>query len=292
MQPGSRKNATDLITSSKQKFTLSQSRLRRGLCELALLSLQGSLEDGLRSYLLLHHHPAARGDVPTLLAALGAYPPRPLAHADARQVRRMALLWQRVAQGEAATLTSESLIDYQQQVASLLQRYGILVVPTSSAPATADQRTSPPIPPDEQRIPWRRMLQQAAILATLLLLLLLVGAAASLAVSQVLAQQRGEPGPLDTIELLAPATPLQPAPPTAPRLAPGQTVIVRADLGHDLALLTRPGSAEGNPPRFYLSPGTAVHVTDGPIIINGSDWWQVSAINQRGWCQGRDLAQP
>ncbi|NJL33262.1 MAG: hypothetical protein HC893_04640 [Chloroflexaceae bacterium] len=76
---------TSLIASSKEKYRLCQARLNRGWIELALLSIHGSLEDGLRSYLLLRHLPAPQGEWDALLRQIQTH--GELAEADQSTAR-------------------------------------------------------------------------------------------------------------------------------------------------------------------------------------------------------------
>jgi uncharacterized protein YraI len=68
-------------------------------------------------------------------------------------------------------------------------------------------------------------------------------------------------------------------------LAPGRQAFVRRDLGSDLPLRTQPGDTADSSIRLYVGPGTAVRVIDGPVTVQGTDWWQIRALNQTGWCR-------
>jgi hypothetical protein len=281
--------ATELIASSKKKYALAQARLRRGLIELALLSLQGSLDDALRSYLRLRKHPAAHADWPTLLTAFQADASPPLSEEEARDLHDMRQLWQRVVVGEACNLTEESAAAYQRFVAGLLMRYGVLVV--------APDAPVPDSPLLEQLASewslgawWARWRARASSTFVLLLVAVCVaGAATSLALTrpqsmedtlsraskqlpQLASQQ---PGNTATDETAIP-------PPDV--LFPGRTAHVRRSASEGLALHARPGEAPDNPVRLILSPDSEVRLIDGPLTVDGSEWWLVRAANQEGWC--------
>lgn len=284
---------TDLLASSKQKFILSQARLRRGLVELTLLSLQGSLQDGLRSYLLLHGHPSARADFAALREALASAASLRLEEEEASRIQHMEQVRSRISEGEAVTLAYESLADYQQFVARLLLRYGVLVVVpdqerTGSQPFASAAFSHVSAPP---RLHSTSPLSRVA--AALLVLLLLAVLAATIIISRPAAAWNFWQLPAPSIS--SPGT-VQPAASPAPTrlppdaLAPGRTAYVRTGNSSDLALRAQPGSASDNPIRLYLSADTVVQVIEGPVQTEGTDWWKVRVANQEGWCAGTFLA--
>lgn len=291
---------TDLITSSKTRFTLGRARLRREQYELALLSLHGSLEDGLRAHLTLHSSPAANGDWPALLAALLADPWQPLTPSEVERIGHMQRLHALVAQGDPVTLTAQSVNAYQHFVAALLARYGVLVVAPESAPPPERQAAAPRSAPA-----WRRY--RTHLLPILIILaIFVVGAATTIVLQQ--SRERSPPVSIQTavptdaalvtmgaapITTLTTAPALAPAAPTvAPpgALAPGRTAVVANTVGTGgLALRTQPGTAASIPVQIYLLAGTQVEVVGGPLEADGYTWWQVRAANQTGWCAGAFL---
>ncbi len=266
----------DLLQSSKQKYSLSQARLRRGHLELTLLSLCGSLEDGLRGHLLLHGKAVARDDWPTLIARLREDSTHPLTHEEADQLQRLYALWRRLSYGEAVTITEERVTGHVQFAAQLLPRYGVLVV----APERHDLST--------ESAEWRRSTEQTAawqrrvrlLLATVGILLVL------LAVGTVL-WQVGLPALAD---MPSDETTREESG-TAPRLdsgrnslQPGRTAYIQpTEDNQRVALYADPGSSDARP-LVYLSPGTAVQVVEGPVEAEGVQWWKVRVVNQEGWC--------
>lgn len=117
-----------LIASSKQKFMLAQARMHREMRELVLLSLQGALTDAFRSYLALRNHAAAQAPFAVVLDVLLEDSNNPLQHDECEQIRRMQKVQQRIATGGAVTLATDTIVAYQQLVALLMARYGVLVV--------------------------------------------------------------------------------------------------------------------------------------------------------------------
>ncbi|NJP06247.1 MAG: hypothetical protein HC837_11790 [Chloroflexaceae bacterium] len=93
---------TDLIESSKRKFALSQARFRRQQIELGLLSLQGSIKDGLRAHGILYGLAGATDDWATLLDNLEAAS-EPLSHDHTYRLRRLHLLCEEISHGDTVT---------------------------------------------------------------------------------------------------------------------------------------------------------------------------------------------
>ncbi len=279
---------TDLMRSSKEKFTLGQARLRRGLVELTLLCLYGSLEDGLRAYLLLHGRAVARGDWPEMIALLRGDEDLPLTLEEADQLQRIYTLWNRIAIGEAVTLTEESVAGYQHLASVLLARYGVLVVVPETRTHAPSAYTAVPTPLNANH--WWRQLRSPVMVLLAAAVVLGLGALTFISVNQSFALRGGIS--FDTVLTPAPAdTEGRSTPITTERyvLAPGRVAYVRADLDEDLALRARPGNADDNPVRLYLTPNTAVQIIDGPVERGNQDWWQVRAFNQQGWCRGAAL---
>lgn len=285
-----------LIDSSKQKYTLSQSRLRRDWFELSLVSLHASLEDGLRSFLLLQQLPAERGDWQGIIERLSAYERRPLSAAEVDRLHQIHALHTRITRGESVTLSADSVLHYRQFAARLLIRYGVLVVePASDTPLRAQ---SPGDPSAASSLSGARRLWQRTSAErnqrTLLVLLVLL-ASASLTLALVNRWQPLEPFSRPSAAADAPANASPPAAsPTASsssRLAPGTLAYVVADLEGqpELALQATPGNQSVPTIRLSLAPGTAVDVLAGPVLIDGAEWWQVRAFNIDGWCAARWL---
>lgn len=283
---------TDLLNSSKKKFTLGQARLRRGQIELMLLSLYGSLEDGLRSYLLLHGHTAAREDWMAMLEALGDDATRPLLAAEYDRLQRIANLRTQVVEGEAITLTEDSAFHSQEFACNILRRYGIVVVvperDTGQESALA-RRASPSRP---TRADWQGAEQPDAHkrLRVLVLALLVI-----VAVPLIWFRLYGMPAPASRLSDFPAASgvaALATSEPPAATSTPPQpflvqrTAFVRRDIGGDLALRAQPGDALDNPIQMYIAPDTAVQIITGPVHLDAVDWWQVSVANQVGWCPG------
>lgn len=133
------KSAADLMARSKSKFALARARLSQRHIELALLSLQGSLEDTLRGHLLLRRNPAAAAEWETLLAALqDDAEQHPLSREESERLRRFHLLCSRIASGEAVTVPPERVTAYQTFFATLMARYDVLVI-TSDADVASNQ---------------------------------------------------------------------------------------------------------------------------------------------------------
>jgi hypothetical protein len=282
----------DLAGRSKKKYTLSQARQRREQVELTLLSLVGSLEDGLRSYLLLHGHPAAGARLPDLLPPLQEDSRHPLKPDEAARVRHMLDIWRHIVDGEAVTLTHESVCEYQEFVSALLLRYGVLVVSPESRPQPRGTIASLPRPPAYHEQPQR--LRPRWIIAALLVLICLASAATAYAISHSPAT-RAVFEELTTPDSTLPAVGMPDGSDSPAReqptdtLAPGQLAFVRGDIGDDLALRAQPGLGPDSPILLYLSPNTAVQVIDGPVRIGDVHWWQVRVANRQGWCPGRFL---
>lgn len=287
MDRDSEKAPIDLLNSSKKKFTLGQARLRRGQIELMLLSLYGSLEDGLRAYALLHGYASARSDWSTLLLSLAEDTNSPLSQGEYERLQHIAHLRNQIVQGDTVTVTEESAISGQQFACTLLRRYGVLVVATelttlpSSAREAASQSGKRPVQP------WERPPAKAPVaLLTILLVGLVAAAFFWLAgvryVPDLSGAARQTSGPMPTQVATPPPTPADP-------LLNQRTAFVRATLDEDLALRAQPGDAPDNTVQMYIAPDTAVQIISGPVHLNGVDWWQVSAANQSGWCPGEFL---
>jgi hypothetical protein len=279
---------TELMQRSKEKFVRSQARLRREQIELTLLSLYGSLDDGLRAYLLLHGQAVAPDNWPDLIPLLREDAKHPLTRDEAHQLQRIHRLHGQIARGEAVTLAMESTTAYQQFAATLLPRYGVLVVAhdmggRSAALTEAERWWRPSTRPAFLRRHARTLRRS---LAALLALGAVVSVALVLALNPPAALEPWlRPGATSASQSAAPPGP------TASALMPGRTAFVRADLGRDMALYDEPGASDAESIQLYLRPDTAVQIIDGPIQVNDTTWWQVRAMNMSGWCRG-DWLEP
>jgi hypothetical protein len=258
---------------------LSQARLRREQIELTLLSLYGSLDDGLRAYLLLHGQPVAPDNWPDLIAHLRDDAKHPLTRDEAHQLERIYRLHGQIARGEAVTLATESITTHQQCAAALLLRYGVLVVAheiggRTAAITEAERWWSPDNRPAFLRRHRRALRRAFAALLTL---------AAVVSVAFVLLLN--PPAALEPL-LRPDTTSANPTPgPTASAIMPGRMAFVRADLGRDMPLYSKPNASDTESIQLYLRPDTAVQIIDGPLEIQGATWWQVRAMNMSGWCR-------
>lgn len=293
-------SAADLARRSKEKFTLSQGRLRRDQNELGLLSLYGSLTDGFCSYLVLHRQTPQSDDFAALLEQLQADTAHPLQANEVTQLEQLRQHHARIMAGEALTLPAERYQAYQQLVAHLLHRYGVLVASSETAitsrGTTKKWQSSPgdglfSVDSNQPRryLPLAVGVALVALVGFLIVQLSLVGLTGVAELSSQLGTSGAEV--TDTTQPASPsrgqdtvATPLADA-----RFTAGQTVYVRADLEDDVPLRVEPGTASDNSVRLYLAPETAVQVVDGPTRLSGANWWQVRAFNQVGWCREDEL---
>lgn len=270
---------TELARSSKEKFVLGQARLRRGHIELTLLSVYASLDDGLRSYLLLHGRPVASDDWPSLIGLLRADEELPLTRPEADTLERIYSLWLRIIHGESVTLTLESIQEYQQLASTLLLRYGVLVVAPETSRPLSDPAMLSSLEIDAGRR-WQRW-RPALNLLLVLVVILFVGVGGILVFTSDFASGDSPRQPAST-GTSQPTDALSPAPPED-TLAPGRTAFVRASLEDDVALRASPGS--DNRVVVYIGPDTAVRIIEGPVQEDSSEWWKVQALNQEGWCR-------
>lgn len=279
----------DLIARSKSRFTLSQARARRGQLELALLSLRGSLSDALRSYLLLHQHPAAAGAWPDMIAAVQGDPLQTLDDASADQLVRIERICTRITAGDAVTLTATSMTSYQQLAAELLNRYGVTVI----APEHALPDLALSLPTHEEE-GWQRY-RSRWLPWLAIVLIFIVGAATTISLQQTRSQPAAAPSAAPQTTITAPITTLGPQPtltaaPAGPAVTvTGQVAYVRPNDGESLALRAEPGTGAGNPVLLYLEPGTRVEIIGGPVEADTYTWWQVRVANREGWCAGEFL---
>jgi hypothetical protein len=287
----------ELIATGRDKFALSQARLRQRQTELALLSLLGSLEDVLRAHLLLHQqNPAA--DWFKLLEALCVDAAQPLSRDEVARLYRMHRLRTRIVRGESVTLTYDTIVQHQQFVAELLARYGVVVIPPESVPNSLLPQRFPNLSGSKPAF-WQRYRIHLAP-SLMIVLIFLIGATATVFLQQARSNQPATVvRPTMTLDVQIstadpdPAAPPAVAPtPTVPPvdgLAPGRTAFVRPDISGGLALRAAPSSNPDVPIQTYLSGNTAVQVLDGPIEADGYTWWQVRTANQEGWCAGEFL---
>jgi hypothetical protein len=281
----------ELIAGGRNKFALSQARLRQRQTELALLSLLGSLEDVLRAHLLLHQQTAVT-DWFKLLEALCVDATRPLSRDEVARLYRMHRLRTRIVRGESVTLTYDTIVQHQQFVAELLARYDVVVIPPESVPNSLLPQRFPNLSGSKPAF-WRRYRIHLAP-SLMIVLIFLIGATATVFLQQARSNQpaAGVPPTMTLTVQISTAGP-DPAPtPTVPPvdgLAPGRTAFVRPNISGGLALRAAPSSNPDVPIQTYLSGNTAVQVLDGPIEADGYTWWQVRTANQEGWCAGEFL---
>ncbi|NJM05576.1 SH3 domain-containing protein [Candidatus Gracilibacteria bacterium] len=319
---------TDLLASSKIKYTLGQARLRRDQRELALLSFHGALEDALRAHLLRWRSPAATEAWAGMLGALRDDLEAPLAPRDIERVQQLHELRMRIARGEQVTVTSETVGEYHQLCASLLPRYQVLVVaaddivPLDAARGVSARRARLPDAPqpdlerEELRFErWRSMLTPLLIVVSIFL----IGASISIGLQQI---RSGALQSSPTLVVLTPGTAqattnnpittIQPAPtlpvatvPGAPvatsveaqptttvvapnELAIGRIAYVRAEVQGGLNLRDQPSTTANIV--AVLSPNSqAGPIVNGPVEAENFIWWQVSVGNEQGWCVGEFL---
>jgi hypothetical protein len=314
---------TDLLTSSKGKYTLGQARLRRDQRELALLSFHGALEDALRAHLLRWRSPAATEPWANMLTALCDDVEVALRPREIERLQGLHELRMRIARGEQVTVTSETVAEYHQLCASVLPRYQVLVVaaddiaPLDAARDIGERRVRRPDPKqvlerDEARSArWRSILTPLLIVVSIFL----IGASISIGLQQIRsgalqssptlivltpAAPVGERSPITTIQpaptlpiatvpvLTAPTT-IQTQPtitvPAPGELALGRVVYVRADVQGGLNLRDQPSTTANIV--AVLEPNTqAGPIVNGPVEAENFVWWQVSVGNQQGWCVG------
>lgn len=236
------KSAADLMARSKNKFALARARMSQRHIELALLSLQGSLEDTLRGHLLLRGNPAAAVEWETLLAALqDDEEQHPLSREEAERLRRFHLLCSRIASGEAVTVPPERAIAYQTFFATLMARYGVLVVTSETdtasnqanldMPFAGEESTEPepePQPADTaDNVPslfrhYRTHLLPAAIIV----FLFLIGSTITIAWQQLRPERQGTLFAATYTPSPPPLTPLATTATVVPSLPPTQATIV------------------------------------------------------------------
>ncbi len=301
----------ELFASSKKKFELAQSRIRRDQIALALLSLQGSLEDGFRAHLALHQNPAMDADFALLLQALYDDEKEPINRHEAERIRQMMHLQTRIAQGEAVTLTNESIGTYRDFTAAMIRRYGVAIAITQDAGDFAgrlpsreshdhDQELLEKIPSLRQRSPIWDKVKPMTIFGIVLICVL----ASSITALLLRYNRYHEPTPavVPTTQMplipgatavLGTPTPLPTISPTPlPRgvLGAGAIALVREEVVGGLALRAEPSTNEGIPVQVYLLPGTQVEVLEGPVEADGYTWWKVQSVEGEGWCAGEFLA--
>ncbi|NJL04622.1 MAG: hypothetical protein HC911_06870 [Chloroflexaceae bacterium] len=280
-----------LQASSQQKFALSQARLRRGWLELALLSLHGSLAEGLDGYLLLYQQlavPLASADptrLPDVLNRLTQHPALPLAAEDAERLYLLDDVYTRLIHGEAVVLSVESVFGWMQVASRVLTRYGVVVATPESLPRIAPEATRPAPHPisggasTPLNAPPRWLVP--TLLAALIILLatgILLGIPTS-APPSLSSRPTASNTDLPSIANL----------PGMDGLQAGQVAYVRADAGDLVGLQRRPGAAASAEVRLNLASDTAVQVIAGPVIADQQGWWQVRVFNQDGWLRGTAL---
>jgi hypothetical protein len=294
---------SELFARSKKKFELALARLRREQIELALLSLHGSLEDAFRAHLALHQNMASEGDWGDVLAALQQDVDEPLARHEVDRIRRNIHLHERIAQGEAVTLTKESITAYKEFTVELLRRYGVTVAISEESASRVSIPASLQRPDDElldrltgvgrRGLPWYQRQPKWLLLAAGLIIMLSVGVTL-LVVQQFRSAPATRKGPVLPGATTVLGTPLPSPTPTPTEvlgqvLTQGSRATVREEVVGGLALRTRPSTSEDVPVQVYLDPGVEVEVVEGPVDADGYTWWKVRAGDEEGWCAGEFL---
>jgi hypothetical protein len=314
----------DLLATCREKYALGLERLQAGDASLALLSLHGALEDGLRAYLTARGMDAT-GDWPALLAALRADGRRPLSDADAERLRRTNSLRNRLAHGEQIALAQSAVGSYAQFVAQLLRTYGVAVRQPHTSTGTQRARGSRRLatPGGARTVAWASALRgQLKALAgrgflvpvATALLVLAVGWLATRALQPSANRQPAivaapQPTAIQARPQITTLVPVQgsaagatqavaPAYPppegigvqAAPgALAVGGRAVVLPE-GDLLNLRTLPGQGADSVVLASLAAGTDVAVLEGPVEADGRAWWRVRAGEQEGWCAGEFLS--
>jgi hypothetical protein len=321
---------TDLLASSKGKFSLAKSRLRRSEAELALLSLHGAIEDALRAHLLRYRQPAGGAVWGAMLDAARADERLPLSTVEYERIQRLHTLRAKIARGDEITFTRDTLENYYELAARMLPRYGVQVMvaenertlPTEGPGRQSERlrplRTGDPrrrIPVEEEEDDaqgWQRY-QRVVLPALLIISIFFIGVAISIGVQQWRTGETGTPNvagapttesmteqirvPTLIISTMVPTPTLvlaSPVPTAIPLnvLAIGRGAVVRADVVGGLNVRAEPGTAPTIPILFSLTAGTAVDIIEGPVTADGLTWWKVRAANQEGWCAGEFLVIP
>jgi hypothetical protein len=308
------KSPADFLTSSKQKFVLAQSRFFREEVYLALLSLQGSLEDAFRGYLLLHSNFAGENTFPIVLGVMRSDPLHPLSYDEVDRIQRTEQLRERIASGEEITLAPSSVRAYQEFASVLLTRYGVLVVTSDEQLPAYAPPENPPEDDQENEVveqvmrAWRRYKTHLTPLLGVFVLFL-VGATTTILLQQArvvdvaptptrvvtqaatvapaMAPTRPAAAAVTATTIVTPTLTLSPtpipSPPPSDGLTPGRTAYVKATVT-GLALRAEPNTTAAV--QLYLEGDTAVDVVEGPVQANGYEWWRVRAANREGWCAG------
>jgi hypothetical protein len=125
----------ELREAARSKYLLAITRVRRGPVELALLSLHGCLEDGLRAYAMQLRMPEQIEPLPQLVEALTRHPQSDLKPEEAKIIIRFHRLRTRVSQGEQINVKDQTIGAYQQLVGQLLNRHGVPVVELDPFPS-------------------------------------------------------------------------------------------------------------------------------------------------------------
>jgi hypothetical protein len=317
---------TDLLASSKAKWNLAQSRLRRNEGELALLSLHGAIEDSIRAHLLRYRQPAGGAVWGAMLDAARADERQPLSTVEYERIQRLHTLRAKIARGDEITFTQDTLSNYYELAGQVLPRYGVQILrneseaPLAGGEASRRSERLRPVRTSESRrrlaleeeeeasAGWQRY-QRVVLPGLFIVAIFFIGVAISIGIQQ-LRTDESEPAnvasnptgermteqvsvPTVVISTMVP-TPdlvLATAIPTAipPNvLAVGRSATVRSDI-EGLNVRAQPGSAATIPILFSLAPGSSVDIIEGPVTADNLIWWKVRAANQEGWCAGEFL---
>lgn len=272
-----------LVGNSKQKYTLAQSRLQRGGLELALLSLHGSLMDGLASYVLTYAPAYQYAGLPDLLGYLRDDPRLPLATDAAEPLYLVDDVHRRLVQGEPVTLAVESVFGWMQAAGHVLTRYGVVVSPPETMPRRSPADPAPRKPAPTVPVPAAVRHIQTVLLAAIAVLLALI-----LIARVPWAELVPAPDSLPARTATATRQSAGSMPGMA-GLQAGDTAYIRTSGEEPVGLQIAPGAAGVGQVRATLAPDTAVQVIAGPVVVDGEGWWQVRVFNLDGWCPGRLL---
>jgi hypothetical protein len=296
--------AAQLAASSRQKYALGLRRLEEGDPTLALLSIHGAVEDGLRAYLARQGQDGIDGwrDIIERLRADAAMP---LDDDIAAQLRRANALRNRVAHGEHGIVERDVIADYQRLAARLLPAYGVTLGKQAPKPQPGPREQARPakakVAAPKKRP--RAAPQQAPaggfnplIPIGAVALVLLIGLLTTLAqnsprttVVDTPLQPTGAPALLAgddaAIAATLTAAPVSASPvpvePAFVQLVAGAYAAVSAE-GDQLSLRAEPGL--NGVLLASLAAGTSVQILAGPHEADGLRWWRVRFGDLEGWC--------
>ena len=296
---------TQLAATSRQKYALAAKRLEGGDPELALLSLHGAVEDGLRAYLAKQGQEEIEG-WRDIIERMRADKDMPLDDDIAAHLRRVNALRNRVAHGEHGVIEHPAIVEYQRLAARLLPAYGVPLdkaapkqqtgarkqpAPSKKSASAQQKRSRATASPEPAAGGFNPLIPVGAVA-----LILLIGLLTTLAqnrprttVIDTAAPSAVAPGSLDDgsapIAATLTAAPLGSSPvpvnPAFVQIVLGSRAVVSAE-GDQLSLRAQPGI--GGALLAALPAGAEVLVLDGPQQADGLRWWRVRAGANEGWC--------